>query len=81
MEIRASRCPKCKGRLTFETVGSYGDLFDVNIITGKPSERRRHRRHYEHDDCMVYCQRCGTNYEFVQKKEVIYLKCEQEETA
>ena len=68
MKIRARRCPKCDGRLIFEAIGSYGDLYNVNIKTGKPCKKPEHRAHYEYGDYTVYCQQCYTTFEFTRDK-------------
>lgn len=66
--IHAARCPECHGRLLFETVGSYGDIFEISTKTSRPSNRRKQRVHYEHngDDSMVYCLYCGKNFNWKQ---------------
>lgn len=69
MWIKASKCPRCSGRLTFEAIGSYGDLFDIDVRTGKPCKTRKKRIYYEHGDIMIYCPRCGNNYDFKQNHE------------
>lgn len=66
MWVKAIKCLKCGGRLTYETIGSYGDLYDIDIRTGKPCKTRKKRIHYEHDDIMIYCSQCGNNYDFIQ---------------
>lgn len=60
--IVASRCPKCRGRLVYECVGSYGDAYNIGVKTGIPALHHRCRFHYEHEYTMVYCYECGTNY-------------------
>lgn len=79
--MRASRCPECMGRLVFETVGTYGDIFDLLVKTGRPSNKRKARVHYEHngEDSMVYCCDCGENYRWKQDSAgVIYIDYDEE---
>ena len=73
MMIKAGRCPKCYGRLTYEEIGSYGDTYDIGVKTGRPLRKRKERFHYNHEDSMVYCMNCGKNYEFEYKEDGIYI--------
>ena len=41
MWVKAIKCLKCGGRLTYETIGSYGDLYDIDVRTGKPCKTRK----------------------------------------
>ncbi len=77
--IKASRCPKCWGKLTYEELGSYGDAYDIGVKTGQPLRKRRSRHHYEHEDAMVYCLGCGENYEFEYRGDGIYIQFDEEE--
>lgn len=63
LTIPASKCPKCGSHLLYEEVGNYGDVYDILVQTGKPAKKRKSRVHYEHEDTMVYCLECGSNYE------------------
>lgn len=64
----AKFCLKCRGPLTFELIGNYGDLYNISIKTGKISRTRKKRIHYEHSrDAMIYCSSCGTNYDYQVK--------------
>ncbi len=58
------QCPNCGSKLSYESVGSYGDIYDINSRNGMVCAKRRARVHYEHGDAMVYCRNCGTSYDF-----------------
>ena len=77
--IKASRCPKCREKLTYEELGSYGDTYDISVKTGKPLRKRRKRFHYNHEDAMVYCIGCGEGYEFEYREDGIYIQFDEEE--
>ena len=73
-------CPICRGQLTYETIGSYGDLYRVGKTTGKPAKKRFSRQHYECcDGEMLYCLECGENFEFKWVQGVLFLSYNEEE--
>lgn len=70
MWVIAKICPYCKEQLTFEAIGSYGDLYKINKRNGKVTKKRMRRVHYEHSgDFMVYCSKCGRNYDYRRDQE------------
>lgn len=73
MLIKATKCPKCWGRLYYETIGSYGDVFLLGVKSPGTIGKKVCREHYEHEDDMVYCLSCGTNYEFKVDNDVVYI--------
>ena len=79
MYIRASKCPKCWGKLTYEDIGTYGDIHSISVKTGKPLKRER-RCHYEHDSdgSMVYCLACGINFNWRMNDGVIFIEVNEE---
>ena len=80
ISVQASRCPKCGGRLLYEELNSYGDIYGVSPKTGKPYKKRRRRQFYGgSDDQMLYCMSCGTNYDFRWRDDVLYLYYEPKE--
>lgn len=61
---KTTKCPTCGGHLVYEECGTYGDCFKINKRTGKVSKERFRRVHYEHGDSMLYCLKCGSNFDF-----------------
>lgn len=80
MYIRASKCPKCWGKLTYEEIGTYCDIHCISVKTGKPLKRQL-RNHYEcdYDSSMVYCLACGTDYQWKMDDGVLFIDVNEEE--
>lgn len=60
------RCEKCGGRLIYESMGTFGDLYLMRN-EGYIFNQRLKRKHYEHFDRetdLVYCEKCHTQYDF-----------------
>lgn len=80
MYIRASKCPRCGGKIAYEAMGNYGDIHPISVKTGKLLKRER-RCHYEHDynGSLVYCLACRISFNWRMDDEVIFIEVNEEE--
>lgn len=78
MWAKATKCPKCGGGLSYEAIGSYGDIYKISQNTGIPTKKRERRVHYEHGDEMVYYLNCSENYDFKWHEDALVI-CIREE--